>query len=106
MSLSIQEYSGAYLFGASIHDLVGDLFDMLLHDLTLVFVLEAESFVFDYLFLLFFEGLVRRSLLLLLGWHVSAISFYQINKSLTLLQSTMKDLFPIYNLINILTKII
>ena len=69
----------AYLFGASIHDLSRDLPDMLLHDFALVFVLEAECFVFDHFFLLLFHSLVRRSLLLiLLRWHTVVILFIKL----------------------------
>ena len=59
-----------YLFGASIHDLGRDLFNIVLDSLGLVFVLETERLVLDNLRLLFLESLGRRSLLLgLFGWH-------------------------------------
>ena len=71
-----------YLFGASIHDLGRDLFDIVLDSLGLVFVFETERLVLDNLRLLFLESLGRRSLLLgLFGWHFFClvILLYKIN---------------------------
>ena len=63
----------AYLFVTTIHDLVCDLFDIVLYDLRLILVLQAEGLVISYLLLLLFNRLVGGTLLLLLWWHFCEI---------------------------------
>ena len=52
-----ESVNNTYAFPATEHRLVRHLFDIVLHGLGLIFVLEAESLVFDQLGFLFLESL-------------------------------------------------